>query len=130
MQLLHHAQLVTMDEESGGYGLIEQGALVIEAGRISWIGPETDLPAQYADATRRDLGGRLVTPGLIDCHTHIVFGGDRAREFEMRLEGALTRKSRGPAAVSFRASARRARRMRRRCWPPPCRASIRCWPRA
>ncbi|RDD70701.1 imidazolonepropionase [Paracoccus versutus] len=88
MQLLHHAQLVTIDEESGGYGLIEQGALVIEAGRIAWIGAEPDLPAHYADATRHDLGGRLVTPGLIDCHTHIVFGGDRAREFEMRLEGA------------------------------------------
>ncbi|KRW94837.1 imidazolonepropionase [Paracoccus sp. MKU1] len=88
MQLLHNAQLVTMDEESGGYGLIEQGALVIEAERISWIGAESDLPAHYVDATRRDLGGRLVTPGLIDCHTHIVFGGDRAREFEMRLEGA------------------------------------------
>ncbi|MFC3569847.1 imidazolonepropionase [Paracoccus simplex] len=88
MQLLYHAQLVTMDEKSGGYGLIEQGALAIEAGRISWIGVETDLPERYADATRHDLGGRLVTPGLIDCHTHIVFGGDRAREFEMRLEGA------------------------------------------
>ncbi|WP_199259483.1 imidazolonepropionase [Paracoccus binzhouensis] len=88
MQLLHHAQLVTMDEKSGGYGLIAQGALVIEAGRISWIGPESDLPARYGDATRHDLSGRLVTPGLIDCHTHIVFGGDRAREFEMRLEGA------------------------------------------
>jgi len=88
MQLLHNAQLVTMDEESGGYGLIEQGALVIEAGRIAWVGAESDLPARYGDATRRDMGGRLVTPGLIDCHTHIVFGGDRAREFEMRLEGA------------------------------------------
>ncbi|QFG38014.1 imidazolonepropionase [Paracoccus pantotrophus] len=88
MQLLHHAKLVTIGEESGSYGLIEQGALVIEAGRIIWIGAESELPARYADVTRRDLGGRLVTPGLIDCHTHIVFGGDRAREFEMRLEGA------------------------------------------
>lgn len=77
-----------MADESGGYGEIGQGALVIEDSRISWVGPEADLPARYAGAARQDLGGRLVTPGLIDCHTHIVFGGARAREFEMRLEGA------------------------------------------
>ncbi|WP_313350441.1 imidazolonepropionase [Paracoccus sp. (in: a-proteobacteria)] len=88
MQLLRNARFVTMNEESGGYDLIEQGALVIEDERIAWVGSESDLPTRYGDATHRDLGGRLVTPGLIDCHTHIVFGGDRAREFEMRLEGA------------------------------------------
>ncbi len=88
MQLLTHAQIATMADESGGYGLIERGALVIEDGRIVWVGAEADLPAKHAGAARLDLGGRLVTPGLVDCHTHIVFGGDRAREFEMRLEGA------------------------------------------
>ncbi|MTH35847.1 imidazolonepropionase [Paracoccus limosus] len=88
MQLLSNARIATMADESGGYGEIGQGALVIEDSRISWVGPEADLPARYAGAVRQDLGGRLVTPGLIDCHTHIVFGGDRAREFEMRLEGA------------------------------------------
>nr|WP_245155537.1 imidazolonepropionase [Paracoccus ravus] len=77
-----------MDEDSGGYGLIEEGALLLEGDRILWVGPEAQLPAHYAQAHRHDLGGRLVTPGLIDCHTHVVFGGDRAREFEMRLEGA------------------------------------------
>ncbi|WP_423211264.1 imidazolonepropionase [Paracoccus yeei] len=88
MQLLTHAAIATMNDETGGYGLIPQASLAVEDDRISWVGPEADLPERYAGASRRDLGGRLVTPGLIDCHTHIVFGGDRAREFEMRLEGA------------------------------------------
>ncbi|RCW85001.1 imidazolonepropionase [Paracoccus lutimaris] len=88
MLVLTDAQIARMDAESGGYGLIERGALVISGDRIVWTGVESELPAAYAHAARHDLGGRLVTPGLIDCHTHIVFGGDRAREFEMRLEGA------------------------------------------
>ena len=88
MQLLTNASLATMDAESGGYGLIARGVVAMADGRIHWAGPEADLPAEYAGVPRHDLEGRLVTPGLIDCHTHIVFGGDRAREFEMRLEGA------------------------------------------
>ena len=88
MQILANAQIARMDAESGGYGLIARGAVVISGDRIVWVGPEADLPGAYAHASRHDLGGRLLTPGLIDCHTHIVFGGDRAREFEMRLEGA------------------------------------------
>ena len=88
MQLLANAHIATMDGESAGYGLVDGDALVIEDERISWIGDEADLPERYGGAARLDLGGRLVTPGLIDCHTHVVFGGDRAREFEMRLEGA------------------------------------------
>ena len=71
----------------GRYGLVERGAIRIEAGRIEWAGPASELPAG-SDPEVHDLGGRLVTPGLIDCHTHIVFAGDRAGEFEMRLEGA------------------------------------------
>ena len=72
----------------GGYGLIRDAALAIRGDRIAWIGPWGDLPADYAHAERIDMGGRLVTPGLIDCHTHIVFAGHRAGEFEMRLQGA------------------------------------------
>jgi len=71
----------------GRYGLVERGAIRIEAGRIAWAGPVSELPAG-SDPEVHDLEGRLVTPGLIDCHTHIVFAGDRAGEFEMRLEGA------------------------------------------
>lgn len=88
MLLLSDAKIATMRADSGGYGLIEHGAIAIEDNRIDWVGAQADLPARYKDAARHDLGGRLVTPGLIDCHTHIIFGGDRAREFEMRLEGA------------------------------------------
>ncbi|SPJ27444.1 imidazolonepropionase [Falsiruegeria mediterranea] len=83
--VLLNARLATMDENSEGYGLVE-GSVVVRDGRIAWIG--SDLPADYADLPRRDAGGRLVTPSFIDCHTHIVFGGDRAMEFEMRLNGA------------------------------------------
>lgn len=86
--LLTNAKLATMEPEGEAYGLIEHGALAIEDGRIAWCGPARDLPSAFADWPAEDLGGRLVTPGLIDCHTHVVFGGNRAREFEMRLEGA------------------------------------------
>ena len=54
----------------------------------AWVGSASDVPNALAELPRRDLDGRLVTPALIDCHTHIVHGGDRAREFEMRLKGA------------------------------------------
>ncbi|MBK4216520.1 imidazolonepropionase [Paracoccus caeni] len=88
MQLFSNAGIAVMDAESGGYGLIGRGALVVEDGRIVWVGDAAGLPDGYRHLTQHDLEGRLITPGLIDCHTHIVFGGDRAREFEMRLEGA------------------------------------------
>jgi imidazolonepropionase len=70
------------------YGLIDRGAVVLDGERITWVGRENDLPKSLLPDEALDLGGRLVTPGLIDCHTHIVHGGHRAREFEMRLEGA------------------------------------------
>ena len=82
--LLTNATLATMLPGGAPYGLIEGGAIVIEGDRIDWVGPATDAP----DLPPTDLGGRLITPGLIDCHTHLVYGGDRAMEFEMRLEGA------------------------------------------
>ncbi|WP_299846243.1 imidazolonepropionase [uncultured Roseovarius sp.] len=84
--LLRNAVVATM---AGGqpYGLIHNAAIVVKQGLISWVGPEVDLPPEH-HGLGEDLGGRLVTPGLIDCHTHIVFGGNRAAEFEMRLNGA------------------------------------------
>lgn len=68
------------------YGLIPDAAIAVRGGRIAAVGPAAEVAA--ADLPVRDLGGRLVTPALVDCHTHVVFGGNRAREFEMRLEGA------------------------------------------
>lgn len=87
-RVLTNAKLATLTETGESYGLIEDGALVIEDGKICWCGKGLNLPERYSDWPHEDLQGRLVTPGLIDCHTHVVFGGDRAREFEMRLEGA------------------------------------------
>lgn len=71
---------------AGGYGVLRKGSIALEDDRIAWCG--ADLPEQFCDWPAEDLGGRLVTPALIDCHTHLVFGGNRAREFEMRLQGA------------------------------------------
>ena len=77
----------TMAENGEPYGLVDDAALVITGGAISWIGHRRDLEVPHG-AEERSLGGRLVTPGLIDCHTHLVFGGDRSGEFERRLAGA------------------------------------------
>lgn len=63
-------------------------ALALRGGRIAWVGALADLPADLAPLPREDLGGRLVTPGLIDCHTHLIHAGNRAREFDLRLQGA------------------------------------------
>lgn len=79
-----NAHLATM--EGDGLGVVEDGAIAATDGRIAWIGPRHDLPASAAAVT--DCGGAWVLPGLIDCHTHLVFGGDRAAEFEQRLAGA------------------------------------------
>ncbi|MCV0426912.1 MAG: imidazolonepropionase [Roseibium sp.] len=87
-RLLTNAQLATLTGNGKPYGLIEDGALVIEDDKIAWCGKALDLPPQFSGLTAEDLESRLVTPGLIDCHTHVVYGGDRAREFEMRLQGA------------------------------------------
>ncbi len=67
-------------------GIIENGALAIHLGKIAWVGPESEIP-KYLPAQEVHLKGRWVLPGLIDCHTHIVYAGNRAAEFEARLEG-------------------------------------------
>ncbi len=85
-QVLTNTRLAPLDGPEDR--LIEGGAIVIDGARILWAGPGAELPGDFAGAERRDMAGRLVTPGLIDCHTHLVFGGDRAGEFEARLNGA------------------------------------------
>jgi imidazolonepropionase len=74
--------------EGCGFGLIEDGALAVTDGRIVFVGAQSQLPAHLRAAEEFDLEGRLVTPGLIDCHTHLIFAGDRSHEFELRLAGA------------------------------------------
>ncbi len=71
----------------GSYGLIPKGAVATKGDTIIWAGPEKDLPKEHAHHDKHDLGGRLTTPAPIDCHTHIVHGGNRAAEFEQRLKG-------------------------------------------
>lgn len=82
--LWQHCHAATMTD--GRYAVIEDAAIVTSAGLIEWIGPRADVPSVAADRVV-DLGGAWLTPGLIDCHTHAVFGGNRSGEFEQRLEG-------------------------------------------
>jgi imidazolonepropionase len=70
------------------WGWVERGALLVDGDAIGWVGDEAALPAGLEAEAEHDLGGALVTPGLVDCHTHLVYGGQRAREFELRLLGA------------------------------------------
>lgn len=80
-------QLATCPPDAPDAGLIPDAALVWDAGRIVWAGPEADLPDTFADADRQSADGRLVIPGLVDCHTHLAFAGDRADEFVERIKG-------------------------------------------
>ena len=85
--LLTNARIATL-RTNDSFGVTEDGAVAVDGDSIAWVGPMSDLPEGVADGTAHDLAGRLVTPALIDCHTHVVFGGNRAAEFEQRLNGA------------------------------------------
>ena len=95
LTLWHHCTLATLQADTGQtdvaqpYGLVPDGALVVQGATLKWVGPLAELPeALRAQCrTQHDAGGALITPGLIDCHTHLVYGGDRAAEFEQRLQG-------------------------------------------
>ena len=89
-EIWENARLATMQEgQDDNYGLIEDGALVVEGERLAWVGMRSEMPAQYRHgAVLHDAHHALITPGLIDCHTHLVYGGHRANEFELRLNGA------------------------------------------
>jgi imidazolonepropionase len=91
MKLWKNCRVATMQADTGQpYGLIDAAALVVDGTRVNWVGPESELPAAMRDGCgeTHDGQGALITPGLIDCHTHLVYGGDRALEFELRLNGA------------------------------------------
>ena len=86
-----NAHLATMTGDAkNGYGLVENGALIVRNTSVVWVGNTDDLPHGWQTIVNDsvDCEGRLVTPGLIDCHTHLVYAGDRSNEFEMRLNGA------------------------------------------
>ena len=87
--LVVNAEIATMDPaRPGPYGLVTEGAVGLADGRVGWVGPMTYVPPDTGAAHTVDAAGALVTPGLVDCHTHLVFGGDRVAEFEARLGGA------------------------------------------
>ncbi|MDQ2091134.1 imidazolonepropionase [Marimonas arenosa] len=86
--LITEVRAATMAVGAATYGLIPDAAIALDGDRILWVGPRADCPGELATLPRHSFDGRLVTPALIDCHTHIVHAGHRAREFEMRLEGA------------------------------------------
>jgi len=83
-----NARLATFANGAAGLGVVERGAIVAEGGRIAFAGPERDAPSSPTGARVVDCEGRWITPGLIDCHTHLVYAGSRAAEFEARLAGA------------------------------------------
>jgi imidazolonepropionase len=95
LTLWHHCTLATLQADTGQtdvaqpYGLVPDGALVVQGATLKWVGPLAELPEALRAqcSTQHDAGGALITPGLIDCHTHLVYGGDRAAEFEQRLQG-------------------------------------------
>src|SRR3954453_14621581 len=87
-RIWHHARLATVRADLPDLGVIEQGVIASRDGRIVFAGGRADFPSDADAAERIDCGGRWITPGLVDCHTHLVYGGHRANEFAMRLEGA------------------------------------------
>ncbi len=87
MTLWKNARLVTM-QGAAGWGLIDSGALLVSNGVLQWVGKVADLPAETKAERVIDCHHALITPGFIDAHTHLVYGGSRANEFEMRLQGA------------------------------------------
>ncbi|MEZ5565997.1 MAG: imidazolonepropionase [Gammaproteobacteria bacterium] len=89
-RIWHHARLATLAPDRMGLGVVDRGLVAARNGRIVYAGPEHEAPTTlYASAAEQiDCEGRWITPGLIDCHTHLVYAGDRAHEFEKRLAGA------------------------------------------
>jgi imidazolonepropionase len=109
--LWFNARLATMRDNATPYGMCQDDAIAVTDGRIRWIGKTADITAEQRSHCRHetDCRGNLVTPGLIDCHTHLVYGGDRVKEFEMRLGGAsYSQIARGGGGIAATVSATRA----------------------
>lgn len=87
-RIWHNARLATMRANRPDLGEIDHGVIAARSGRIVYAGPEADFPADADAVERIDCEERWITPGLVDCHTHLVYGGNRAHEFELRLKGA------------------------------------------
>ena len=105
-----NARLATLAPAQPGLGVIDSGAVAVRDGQIAFAGPQDELPAEWRNGARRvDCEGRWITPALIDCHTHLVFGGDRAHEFELRLKGATYEEiARGGGGILSTVSSTRA----------------------
>lgn len=86
--LLRGVHCATMRPGGAPYGALRDAAVLVEDGRVTWVGPAADIPRDMGPAEELDGEGRWVTPGLVDCHTHLVFGANRSLEFEERLGGA------------------------------------------
>jgi imidazolonepropionase len=122
-----NARLATMagPDQGSALGILEPGALACRDGRIAWVGPMAELPPEWRAVETVDVAGRWITPGLVDCHTHLVFAGDRSDEFERRLAGvpyAEIARQGGGIAASVRATRPLRGRARGRRPPPPRRA--------
>jgi imidazolonepropionase len=119
-----NARLCTLAPHMPGLGVVDDGVIAADEGRIVFAGAASSAPA--FEATRSiDCAGRWITPGLIDCHTHLVHGGNRAGEFEMKLAGASYEdiaRAGGGIRSTMRATRARARPT---WWPAPCPGSTR-----
>ena len=87
-RIWHNARLATVREDLPELGVIDHGVIAARDGRIVFAGSRSNFSSEADAAEQIDCEGRWITPGLVDCHTHLVFGGNRAHEFELRLQGA------------------------------------------
>jgi len=85
--LIHNVHIATLEPEGEPYGAVRDGCILVRGAHLAWVGPRSEMPDGVEAAESLDGGGRWATPGLVDCHTHLVFAGSRADEFERRLEG-------------------------------------------
>jgi imidazolonepropionase len=116
---------VTVATMVGGCGLTSAAAVAIQGDKIVWVGRMADIPTVYADLPHHNGNNGMITPGLIDCHSHVVFAGDHAAEFEMRPNSASYADVALAGGGIFSQSRRHAAHQRLSCWPSPCPASIR-----